>query len=77
MLRIRYKNRETVFLVPGIKKRDAAIHVRQHRELWAREQLKVDGKTVTRDIPKEDLIAEWQDGDEWNPAAPVEVLQVP
>lgn len=78
MLRIRYKNRETVFEFRNIKRAKALNEVASHRFFYRTETVTIDGREVERKIDPADMIVEWQDGDgDWNPAAPIEVIPVP
>ena len=77
MLRISYKGRKTVFHLKGLKRRDVPSAVRTHVGLWGREQVRDEsGQTVTREVPRSDMIVEWQDGDVWKDDAPTEAIPV-
>lgn len=77
MLRIRYTNKSSVFYHKGIRKRDAADVIKRHLQLWGRETVKENGERITRTVPKDTLVAEWQDGDVWKDDAPVEAIPIP
>lgn len=77
MLRIRYKNRSTVFEMRGVKKVEVRELIESHLSIWAKEQIVVDGQPRTVDIPRDLVIAEWQEGDSWVDGAPTEVIPVP
>lgn len=78
MLRIRYAGRETVFHYKRIKKAEAAAVIANHLKHWGREQRPgEDGTPVTVTVPKDIVIAEWQDGETWREDGPVETLPIP
>ena len=79
MLRIRYKNRKMAF-VYKCKKREVQEQIKFHLTHWSRERVTPGDQSpngASREIPKSDVIAEWQDGDgPWKEDAPVEVIPV-
>lgn len=77
MLRLRYKERTTVFEFRGVEKKDAREIIGNHLVLFSQESHKqLDGTYITRLIPPSELIAEWQDGEDWKDDAPTETIPV-
>lgn len=78
MLRIRYKNRSTVFEHRDCALRDAVEVVLHHHNMWKRESIKNDdGDYVMREVPVTDIIAEWQDGRAWDETKPATIIPIP
>jgi hypothetical protein len=76
MLRIKVKGRESAFVYKCLKK-EVPNMIAQHLRLWGREQSDAHDESTRRDIPVTEWVAEWQDGDAWNPNGPVEVIPIP